>query len=278
MTDILNRIVESKRLEVQGLLPRRKELEEAARSAAPPRAFRDALAGGAAVAVMAEVKRKSPGAGPIRPELSPGDLATMYRAGGARAMSVLTDGPYFGGTLADMREVRATVDLPVLRKDFTIHPSQVFEARAAGADGILLIVGILSDADLVAFRELAQELGMGVLVEAHDAVEVDRALSTGADLLGLNNRDLRTFHTSLEVTLDLMERLPSDVVVVSESGIRTADDVAVLGASGVDAVLVGEALLRHKNPEEGVRGLVGHARSVVGRSHALPGRRGQEHE
>ncbi len=262
MTDILDRIVETKRRELEALLPRRDELERAARSAAPARAFRDALGAGPDVAVIAEVKRRSPGAGPIRPDLSPADLATMYEAGGASAMSVLTYTSYFWGGLADLEEVRATAGLPVLRKDFTIHSTQVFEARAAGADGILLIVRILLDADLVSLRELAQELGMGVLVESLDAVEVDRALSTGADILGVNNRDLRTFETSLDVTLGLLDRLPSDVVLVSESGIRTADDVARLGASGVDAVLVGESLLRQEDPEAGVRALSGHPKRV----------------
>jgi indole-3-glycerol phosphate synthase len=264
MTHILDQIVETKRAELQRLLPERKQLESAARNASPPRAFREALGDGGDVAVMAEVKRRSPGAGPICPELSPVELAGMYQAGGARAMSVLTDGTYFGGDLTDLIAVRDTVALPVLRKDFILHPVQIYEARAVGADGILLIVRILSDAELVSLRELAQALGMGVLVEAHDAEEVDRALSTGADILGVNNRDLATFHTTLDVTLGLLDRLPSDVVVVSESGIRTASDVERLGASGVDAVLVGESLLRQKDPEAGVRALCGHAKHTHG--------------
>jgi len=214
--------------------------------------------------VIAEVKRRSPGAGLIRPDLSPSDLSVMYDGGGAAAVSVLTDQTYFGGKLEDLETVRGAVGLPVLRKDFTIHPVQVFEARAAGADGILLIVRILSDSELLTLRELAQELGMGVLVEAHDAVEVDRALSNGAEIVGLNNRDLRTFQTTLDVTFGLLDRIPSDVVVVSESGIRSAEDVARLGASGVDAVLVGECILRQEDPESGVRALTGHAKRSDG--------------
>jgi indole-3-glycerol phosphate synthase len=261
MTHILDRIVRTKRSELDGLKSRQGSLESAAENASPPRAFRDSLAGGSEVSVIAEVKRRSPGAGAIRPELSPADLARMYEGGGATAVSVLTDRSYFGGDLADLESVRGAIGLPVLRKDFTLHPVQLFEARAAGADGILLIVRILSDSELVSLRELAQELGMGVLVEAHDAEEVDRALASGADILGVNNRDLRTFQTTLDVTFGLLDRIPSDVVVVSESGIRTAQDVARLGSGGVDAVLVGESLLRQEDPGSGVRALAGHAQS-----------------
>ena len=264
MKHILDQIVETKRAEVEKLLPQFGALEASARLAGQPRAFREAVGNGPEVAVIAEVKRRSPGAGPIRPDLSPAELAQMYHRGGARAVSVLTDRDYFGGGLADLQDVRDAVPLPVLRKDFMLHPVQIYEARAAGADGILLIVRILSDPDLVSLRELAQDLRMGVLVEAHDSVEVDRALSTGADILGVNNRNLETFETSLDVTFDLLDRLPSNVVLVSESGIRSPADVGRLAESDVDAVLVGESLLRQQDPEAGVRALAAHRK----RSHA----------
>jgi len=190
MAHILDRIVATKKAEVEALRGRSSELESAAAAAAPPRDFRSALSGGPELAVIAEVKRRSPGAGPIRPDLSPAQLAGMYERGGAAALSVLTDREYFGGSLQDLRSARGSVGIAALRKDFTIDPLHVLEARANGADAILLIVRILSDTQLVQLRELAQGLGMAVLVEAHDGDEMDRALGSGADILGLNNRDL----------------------------------------------------------------------------------------
>jgi indole-3-glycerol phosphate synthase len=169
----------------------------------------------------------------------------------------LTDGPYFGGSLEDLRAVRNAVGLPVLRKDFTLAPVQIWEARAWGADAILLIVRILDDRALRELRTEAERLGMAALVEAHDEEELDRALASGASLIGVNNRDLRTFSTRIDTTLDLLHRVPATVTLVSESGIRSRDDVRRLGAAGVDGVLVGESLLRAEDPGVAAHGLVG---------------------
>ena len=255
---ILDRIAATKQAEVEALRPRGAELEEAARTAAAPRDFMGALAVPGSVSVIAEVKRRSPGAGVIRPALEPADLAARYHAGGACALSVLTDQDYFGGSLEDLRAARAAVDLPVLRKDFVIDPIQVYEARAAGADAVLLIVRILDDASLSELLRTAEGLGMAAFVEAHDGAELERALAVGARVVGINNRDLSTFATRLEVTLELLDQVPADVVLVSESGIRSGEDVARLGREGVDAVLVGEWLLGHDDPADAVRELSDH--------------------
>ena len=266
--DILEEIVRTKLREVEGLKGRAKALRAAAESAEPARDFLAQAGGGDTVSIIAEVKRRSPGAHLIRPDLDPLELARMYEAGGAAALSVLTDREYFGGSLEDLRVARHGVDLPVLRKDFIVDESQVYEARAAGADAILLIVRVLDDARLHSLLGLSEELGMTALVEAHDREEVDRGLSAGASLLGVNNRNLRTFETSLSVTLELLSCVPPEVVLVSESGIRTREDVRMLGESGVDAVLVGEALLRQHDPEAGTAHLAG----VM-----VKGRRGRTH-
>ncbi|MFV2006078.1 MAG: indole-3-glycerol phosphate synthase TrpC [Longimicrobiales bacterium] len=255
---ILDRIVATKRREVEALRPRAGDLEAAAREAVPPRDFVGALSRPGLVSVIAEVKRRSPGAGPIRPDLEPAGLASSYYAGGAAALSVLTDRDYFGGSLDDLRAAREAVDIPVLRKDFVIDPLQVLEARAAGSDAVLLIVRILDDARLADLLNLARSLGMSALVEAHDGPELQRAVRSGARIVGINNRDLSTFTTRIDATVDLLPEVPDEVVVVSESGIRSGDDVARLGRVGVDAVLVGEWLLGHKDPAEGVRKLAGH--------------------
>jgi indole-3-glycerol phosphate synthase len=254
----LDRIVVTKREELEVLRPRAAELRARSADAPPPRRFLEALADPDRMSLIAEVKRRSPGAGAINPALDPVALAQAYARGGAAALSILTDGPWFGGSLADLEAVRAKVDLPCLRKDFTLDPLQLHEARAHGADAVLLIVRLLGDAALRELREEAESLGMGVLVEAHDAEEVQRALASGARILGVNNRDLSTFETSLDVTLDLLPVIPEDVVLVSESGIRSADDVAGLARAGVDAVLVGEALVRSGDPEAMARAMVSH--------------------
>ena len=245
---ILAAIVAAKREEVRGLRPRGRELEAEALAAPPPRDFAGALRGGTHVALIAECKRRSPGGGEIHPGLDPATLARTYEAAGAMALSVLTDAPFFGGSLADLAAARAATALPVLRKDFTLHPLQVVEARAAGADAVLLIVRILDDNALRALHALAMELGMAVLVEAHDEGEVERALQAGARIVGINNRDLATFGTDPGTTMRLIEHVGPEVIVVSESGIRSREDVTRLGAVGVDAVLVGETLLRSRDP------------------------------
>ena len=210
--------------------------------------------------MIAEVKRRSPGAGSIRPGLDPAQLARDYQAAGAAAISVLTDGPWFGGTLGDLAAVRGAVSIPVLRKDFTLVDEQVLEARAGGADGVLLIVRILDDAQLRGLRELAESIGMTALVEVHGQEELARALGSGARVVGINNRDLADFHTTLETTFTLLPGIPAHHVIVSESGIRTPADVRRLGSEGVDAVLVGEALLRHEDPAVPARVLAGQPR------------------
>lgn len=245
---ILASIVATKRAELEGLAGRRSDLEREAVTAPSPRDFAGALRDGPTVSLIAECKRRSPGAGPIRADLDPARLAASYQAAGARALSVLTDRDYFGGSLTDLAAARRATDLPILRKDFTLHPLHVWEARAAGADAILLIVRILDDTALRDLSVLAGSLGMAVLVEAHDRVEVERALEAGARIVGINNRDLATFTTSLETTLRLMEGIPSDVTVVSESGIRTPEDIETVARAGADAVLVGETLLRAPDP------------------------------
>ena len=256
--NILDRIVRTKRGEVRALRSARAELARAARSAPPPRDFRAALRKPSGeVAIIAEVKRRSPGAGSIREDLDPSDLAADYAGSGASAISVLTDRTYFGGGLNDLRRVRARMRRPVLRKDFLVDPLQLAESRAAGADAVLLIVRILEDPLLAELLSGARELGMAALVEVHDAAELERALAAGAEVVGINNRDLSTFRSSVAVTLELVRRIPPEVVVISESGLATRKDLATVGAAGADAVLMGEALLRSPRPGDAVAALTG---------------------
>ena len=261
---ILASIVETKLHDLEGLRLRRDELERAATAAPPPLDFQGAISGGGSVSLIAECKRRSPGAGDIRPGLDPVILTRGYERAGAGALSVLTDARYFGGSLSDLEDVRAAVDIPILRKDFTLDALHVFEARAAGADAILLIVRILEDTSLRGLLTLAGDLGMAAVVEAHDALDVRRALEAGARMVGINNRDLATFTTDLETTVRLLEEVPPGVVVVSESGIRGRSDVARLGVAGVDAVLVGETLLRAEDPAAAAQDLSGVPRSARG--------------
>lgn len=265
-SDILTRIVATKRAEVDALRPRAAELRARAVDAPPARPFADALGRHPRVRVIAEVKRRSPGAGPIRPHLDPASLARAYERGGAAALSVLTDRDYFGGGLADLRAARAAVGLPALRKDFTLDRVQIDEARAAGADAVLLIVRILDDAILADLHGYALERGLAALVEVHDGLELERAVAGGARIVGINNRDLSTFRTDLAVTEGLLDRLPPDTIVVSESGIRGGDDVVRLGRAGVDAVLVGESILRADEPGERVAELAAAPRAADARA------------
>ncbi len=239
-------------------------LEASLAEAEAPRDFRAALARPGTVSLIAECKRRSPGAGAIRPNLDPAELTRSYQAAGAAALSVLTDGPYFGGRMDDLRVAGEATSLPILRKDFTLDPLQVIEARGGGADAVLLIVRILDDSMLSTLYTEAKGLGMSVLVEVHDAAELDRAVRVGAGIIGINNRDLATFTTDLATTVRLLDQLPDDVVVVSESGIRDRTDVARLGDAGVDAVLVGETLLKADDAGEAARELCG----VANRSRA----------
>lgn len=250
---MLEGIVATKRGEVARLRADARALRDAAEAAPRPASFEGALRSGANVALIAEVKRRSPSAGPIREVAAAEEVAAAYEQGGAAAVSVLTDAEYFGGSLADLRAVGARVGLPLLRKDFTIDAVQVYEARAAGAAAILLIVRILEDAALRELQSLAGELGMASLVEVHDEAELERALAADARIIGVNNRDLATFGTDLAVTERLARRVPAGHVLVGESGIRTIEDVARLRDAGASAVLVGEALMRAGDPTAATR-------------------------
>lgn len=207
--------------------------------------------------MIAEVKKASPSKGLIRPDFEPVTIAKTYESAGASAISVLTDEKYFQGSIEYLKSIRQAVDLPLLRKDFVIDAYQIYEARAAGADAILLIVAALSREQLVEFGGLARELGMGALIEVHTAEELDVALSTDEPIIGINNRNLQTFETTLDTTIELASRIPSDRVIVSESGIFTRADVERLTAAGVDAILVGESLMREPDPGVKVRELLG---------------------
>lgn len=218
------------------------ELAERAAAAPPSRGFRASLVG-PGLSVVAEVKRRSPSAGPLAPDLVPGELARSYQAGGASALSVLTDAEFFGGSAADLSQAHDACELPVLRKDFTVSEADVYDARLMGADAVLLIVAALSDAELARFRALAAGLSMDALVEVHTDVELDRALAAGADLVGVNRRDLQTFTVDADVAERLAARIPEGVVTVAESGVRNAADAATLAACGYSAVLVGETLV-----------------------------------
>ena len=209
------------------------------------------------VSLIAEVKRASPSKGPLRPDLDPQSLAHTYAANGASAISVLTDGRFFQGSLHDLRVVRRSVDLPVLRKEFVLDPYQVYEARAAGADALLLIVAALGDAQLESLYQLIRDLGMTALVEVHNETELQRALALSPRVVGINNRDLRTFEVRLETTERLQSQIPEEIAVVAESGIDAAADVARLAHCGVDAMLVGESLVRAQDVGSRVRALVG---------------------
>jgi indole-3-glycerol phosphate synthase len=253
MSDILDKIVTRKREEIAerraGVPP--AEISARAAAAPPPRGFVGALRakiGAGLPAVIAEVKKASPSKGVMRADFRPAEIARSYAAGGAACLSVLTDVDFFQGADAYLQQARAACTLPALRKDFTIDAYQVHEARALGADCILLIVAALDDARLRDLAQLAAELGMDVLVEVHDAAELDRALATNALLIGINNRNLRTFQTRLETTLDLRGRVPLDRLLVTESGIHTPADVARMRDAGVHAFLVGETFMRANDP------------------------------
>jgi indole-3-glycerol phosphate synthase len=259
MTTILDEIVASKRNEVAAAKRRMplEELEVQAAEAPPVRDFRAALAGPGPIQLIAEVKKASPSAKVIREDFEPVSIAREYQEHGAACISVLTDAPYFQGHLSYLARIRAAVAIPLLRKDFMIDEYQVVEARMAGADAILLIAEILDDHTMKALLERAKGLGMAALVELHDAENLPRVLAAGADLVGINNRDLRQFKTDLDHTLRLRDQVPPEVVLVSESGIRTRRDVERLEAAGVSAILVGETLMRSPDIGLAVEQLIG---------------------
>lgn len=258
---MLSEILATKRTEVQ---LRREQvtlhaLQEQLINAPPPRDFRAALTKAPGTALIAEVKKASPSKGVIREDFDPLAIAQTYAENGAACLSVLTDEKYFQGKLEYLRQIRDLISIPLLRKDFIIDAWQIAESRAAGADAILLIVAALSPPDLRCFLKLSAEYGLAALVEVHDAEEMREALDAGADLIGINNRDLHTFRTTLAVTLDLLATVPHDsgILFVSESGIFTRADVEKLEAAGVDAILVGESLMREADIGAKVRALLG---------------------
>lgn len=251
--DVLQRILQRKAEEVAERSARISldDIKAKAATAPPPRGFAAAIEAKIAAgdaAVIAEVKKASPSKGVIRADFDPAAIARSYEAGGAACLSVLTDIDFFQGADDYLRQAREACSLPVLRKDFTIDPWQVYEARALGADCILLIVAALDDARLAALSELALALDMDVLVEVHDMDELERALQVPAPLLGINNRSLRSFEVSLDTTLSLKHAVPGDRRLVTESGIAAAEDVRRMRAAGVDAFLVGESFMRERDP------------------------------
>ena len=255
MSDILNKIIATK-LDELAVLMRAKPLSAVRAEAEANHDVRDfvaAIEARVAVgksAVIAEVKKASPSKGILREDFVPAEIAKSYESGGSACLSVLTDAPYFQGSFAYLQAARAACDLPVIRKDFIVDAYQVFEARAMGADCILLIVGALELHQMQALEALAHELGMAVLVESHDAFELDAALTLKTSLIGINNRDLRTFDVSLSTTTDLLAKIPAGKRVITESGILTRADVAHMRSHDVHAYLVGEAFMRSPDPGE----------------------------
>lgn len=255
---ILDEICDHKRAEVAArrkAVPR-EALEERLQTAKPPRDFRRALRE-PGMSLIAEVKKASPTKGTFLEDVDPIDIASAYEQGGARAISVLTDQKYFKGSLDDLTSVRRHVGLPCLRKEFIVDEYQVYEARAAEADAILLIARVLSDEQLKDYHAVAKSLGMACLVETHDASDIERSLKAGANIIGINNRDLTTFEVDFNTTLTLKKLVPGGHVLVSESGIRTRDHVKMLEDGGIDAILVGETLVTSGNIVQTIRELLG---------------------
>lgn len=259
MPTILDQIVATKREEIRAArsaVPL-TELQSQLADAPPVRDFFAALAGEGPIRLIAEVKKASPSKGVIREDFQPVEIARTYQQHGASCLSVLTDEPYFQGSLDYLRQIRAAVDLPVLRKDFILDSYQLVEARAAGADAVLLIAECLPQTQLQSLHDEAVSLGLTPLVELYEAANVPRVLDAGARLIGVNNRNLKTFEVDLGHTIRLREQIPSDRLLVGESGIRTHDDVQLLAAAGVDALLVGESLMASADIGAAVDALLG---------------------
>jgi indole-3-glycerol phosphate synthase len=223
----------------------------------PTRDFKASLTVPGAVSLIAEVKRKSPSKGIIREDFDPVEIAKTYAGNGASAISVLTDHEFFGGDLSFLSAIRNAVNVPLLRKDFTIDEYHIYQARAAGADAVLLIVAILTPEQLREFIGVAKHLNLAALVEVHTQIELDIALDVGAEIIGINNRDLKTFHTDIATSFHLRKSIPNDKIVVSESGIYSREDVIRLGEAAMDAILVGESLMRSADIGGKVRALLG---------------------
>ncbi len=247
MKDKLREIIASKEAEWERLLPHAKQLRKQALARNDFRPFRPGLFREPELALIAEVKKSSPSAGVIAADFNPVSQARDYERAGAHALSILTDERYFGGHLSYLHDIRLQVGLPLLRKDFIVHELQIYESVVAGADAILLIVAALEQPELEKLYEIARGVQLDVLVEVHDLAEMDRALDLGADIIGINNRNLNTFEVSLKTTEELAEEIPSDCISVSESGIKTAEDVRFVRRQGINAILVGETLMRANN-------------------------------
>lgn len=259
MSDVLQEIVAHKRQEVvaaRGRCPL-EDVRRQAQAASPPRDFLAALRSRAPLALIAEVKKASPSAGVIRPDFDPVQIARAYADGGAACLSVLTDEKFFQGSLRNLELAREAVPLPVLRKDFLIEPYQVWEARAHGADAILLIAECLDDSQLRELFLLAGDLGMTSLIELYEPENLARVLALNPPLVGINNRDLRSFTTDLDHTVRLRQQIPGQILVVGESGIHTRADALRLQAAGVGAILVGESLMRSSDVRQATRQLLG---------------------
>ena len=260
---ILEKIVESKRLRVEAAKAATNKARLVDRAAsvhagAPPHRLRSALADSSKVNIIAEFKKASPSKGVISEGRNPSEVAKQYEAGGAAAISVLTEEDHFSGSLSDLEAVRAAVRLPILRKDFIFDPFQVYEAAATGADAILLIAAMLDDSQLHDLEALAEdELGMDALIEVHTLVELERIKDSGAKLIGVNNRDLRTFNVSLDVSRELVKQAPHGSLLVAESGITAAQDIIELKERGFSGFLIGETLMRSGDPEGQLRKLSG---------------------
>jgi len=255
---MLNKIVGAKRVEVEQLKERTSLacVQEVASEMVPARDFKTAL-NSRKCAIIAEIKRRSPSKGFLREDLNSVTIAELYERNGAAAISVLTDKEFFGGHLNDLSAVSRSATIPVLRKDFIIDPYQIYEARAAGADAILLIVGVLEDRQLAEYIELAKSLGMYALVEIHSLQELRKAVFAGAEIVGINNRDLKTFKTDLNISLDLVACIPEDCLVVSESGIHSRKDIEVLMDAGIHVFLIGEALMTAPDAGMKLKELIG---------------------
>ncbi|HKR15697.1 MAG TPA: indole-3-glycerol phosphate synthase TrpC [Pyrinomonadaceae bacterium] len=251
---ILEEIIDRKRQRLESA-KRTVQFDGIERRSSPHR-FRQALLRDG-INVIAEFKRRSPSKGLIRADADLNEIVKSYEAGGAAALSVLTEEDYFSGSLDDLRAAKSVVDLPVLRKDFVFDEYQLFESAAAGADAVLLIVAALDDEKLVALHRLAAELGLDALVEVHTREEMQRAIACGANLIGVNNRNLHTFNVSLDTSLSLAQDAPKDVVLISESGLRNATDLLRLRDAGYRGFLIGESLMRSEDPAAALRALTG---------------------
>ncbi len=256
---ILDEIIANKKMELAETKRRTplSDIRSKVSSAEPTRGFGKALSGTDDIRLIAEVKKASPSKGVIREDFDPVSIARIYEESGALCLSVLTEKKFFQGELEYLGRIRKVVKLPLLRKDFIIDEYQIHEARAAGADAILLIAACLEREQMADYLGIAQQLGLDVLVESHTYKELDKSLRAGAMLIGINNRDLTTFSVSLQTTLDLLKDIPDDRTVVSESGIKTRDDVVKLHQAGVDAILVGESLMREKDIGKKLKELLG---------------------